>query len=85
MIDIGLCGFIDIGTSFRTVNKGHWMVCDLLIPVNQLASKVPVDKHVDKSISARFYLFGIYCSLRKLNNGHEVDFLFHYSKERKKT
>lgn len=61
------------------------MVCDLLIPVNQLESKVPVDKHVDKSRTALFYLFGIYCIRSKVDKMRQVDFLFSYRSVRKKT
>ena len=38
----------------------------LLIPVNQLKTNVPVDKHVDKSNTARFYLFRFYGINRKI-------------------
>ena len=41
------------------------MVCEVLIPVNQLIPKVAVDKHVDKSRNARFFLYGIYHCMRK--------------------
>lgn len=42
-----------------------WFV-RLLILVNQLVTKVHVDKHVDKSNTARFYLFRFYGINRKI-------------------
>jgi len=32
LIDIGFCGFIDIGNFFQDGYKGHWMVCEVANP-----------------------------------------------------
>ena len=57
LIDIGLRGFHRILKKFLDgyYQDIGWFV-RLLIPVNQLESKVAVDNYVDKSRIARFFL-----------------------------